>query len=37
MAYADGFWMVEVSLVLGLGVVAILRKPQRTAGPVEAH
>ena len=37
MAYADGFWLVGVSLVLSLGVVAILRKPQRASGPVEAH
>jgi DHA2 family multidrug resistance protein len=37
MAYADGFYIVGVSLVLSLGVVAILRKPQRTAGPIEAH
>lgn len=37
MAYADGFWLVGVSLVLSLGVVAILKKPQRTSGPVEAH
>jgi DHA2 family multidrug resistance protein len=28
MAYADGFYLVGVSLVLSLGVVAILRKPQ---------
>ncbi|MCJ2010363.1 DHA2 family efflux MFS transporter permease subunit [Methylobacterium sp. J-092] len=37
MAYADGFWLVGVSLALSLGVVAILRKPQRASGPVEAH
>ncbi|KQQ34041.1 disulfide bond formation protein DsbA [Methylobacterium sp. Leaf125] len=37
MAYADGFYIVGVSLVLSLGVVAILKKPQRTAGPIEAH
>ncbi|MCJ2048565.1 DHA2 family efflux MFS transporter permease subunit [Methylobacterium sp. J-070] len=37
MAYADGFWLVGVSLVASLAVVAILRKPQRAAGPVEAH
>lgn len=37
MAYADGFWLVGVSLVASLAVVAILKKPQRAAGPVEAH
>ena len=37
MAYADGFYLVGVSLVLSLAVVAILKKPQRTAGPIEAH
>jgi MFS transporter, DHA2 family, multidrug resistance protein len=37
MAYADGFWLVGVSLVASLAVVAVLRKPQRAAGPVEAH
>ncbi len=39
MAYADGFWLVGVSLVLSLAVVAILKKPPRwrVAGPVEAH
>lgn len=37
MAYADGFYIVGISLVLSLAVVAILKKPQRTAGPIEAH
>ena len=37
MAYADGFYLVGVSLVLSLGVVAILRKPQKARGPVEVH
>jgi DHA2 family multidrug resistance protein len=37
MAYADGFYLVGVSLVLSLGGVAILRKPQKASGPVEAH
>jgi DHA2 family multidrug resistance protein len=37
MAYADGFYLVGVSLVLSLGVVAILKKPQRVSGPIEAH
>ncbi|GLS42610.1 DHA2 family efflux MFS transporter permease subunit [Methylobacterium brachythecii] len=37
MAYADGFWLVGVSLVLSLAVVALLKKPQRSSAPVEAH
>jgi DHA2 family multidrug resistance protein len=37
MAYADGFYLVGVSLVLSLAVVAILKKPQRSSGPIEAH
>jgi DHA2 family multidrug resistance protein len=37
MAYADGFYLVGVSLVLSLGAVAILRKPAKTGGPIEAH
>ncbi len=37
MAYADGFYLVGVSLVLSLGAVAILRKPQKPGGPIEAH
>jgi len=37
MAYADGFYIVGVSLVLSLAVVAILKKPQRSSGPIEAH
>jgi DHA2 family multidrug resistance protein len=37
MAYADGFWLVGVSLVLSLAVVAILKKPQGASAPVEAH
>ncbi|ACA20846.1 drug resistance transporter, EmrB/QacA subfamily [Methylobacterium sp. 4-46] len=37
MAYADGFWLVGASLVLSLAVVAVLRKPARAGGPVEAH
>ena len=37
MHYADGFYLVGVSLVLSLAVVAILRKPPKADGPVEAH
>jgi DHA2 family multidrug resistance protein len=37
MAYADGFYLVGVSLVLSLGAVAILRKPQKARSPVETR
>jgi MFS transporter, DHA2 family, multidrug resistance protein len=37
MAYADGFWLVGAGLVLSLGVIGLLRRPARMAGPVEAH
>jgi DHA2 family multidrug resistance protein len=37
MAYADGFWLVGVCLVLSLAVVAILKKPPARRQPVEAH
>jgi DHA2 family multidrug resistance protein len=37
MAYADGFYLVGISLVISLGAVAILRKPQKASAPVEAH
>lgn len=37
MAYADGFWLVGAGLVLSLGVIGLLRRPQKMAGPVEAH
>ncbi len=37
MAYADGFWLVGAGLVLSLGVIGLLRRPQKIAGPVEAH
>jgi DHA2 family multidrug resistance protein len=34
MAYADGFYLVGVCLVLSLGAVALLRKPRKASGPV---
>jgi MFS transporter, DHA2 family, multidrug resistance protein len=34
MAYADGFYLVGVCLVLSLGAVALLRKPQKASGQV---
>ena len=37
MAYADGFYLVGISLVLSLAVVAILRKPPKTNNLVESH
>jgi MFS transporter, DHA2 family, multidrug resistance protein len=37
IAYADGFYLVGVSLVLSRGAVAILRKPQKAGGAIEAH
>ncbi len=37
MAYADGFWIVAVGLAVSLGAIALLKKPQASAGPVEAH
>ncbi len=36
-AYADAFWIVAVGLVLSLAAITLLKKPQRMAGPVEAH
>jgi DHA2 family multidrug resistance protein len=33
MAYADGFYLVSVSIVLSLSLVAIAKKLQRAAGP----
>ena len=37
MAYADGFYLVGVGFVLSLGAVAILRKPLKAGGPIDAH
>jgi DHA2 family multidrug resistance protein len=37
MAHADGFYLIGVCLVFSLGAIAILRKPQRAAGPIEAY
>ncbi len=37
LAYADGFYLVGISMLLSLGVVAILRKPPKADGRVEAH
>lgn len=37
MAYADGFWLVAVGLVLSLTAVALLKRPQPSARALEAH
>jgi DHA2 family multidrug resistance protein len=37
MAYADGFWIVAVGLLVSLLAIAALKRPQAVAGPVEAH
>ena len=36
-AYADAFWIVGVGLIISLAAILLLRKPQKTAGLVEAH
>ncbi len=36
-AYADAFWIVAVGLVISLAAITLLKKPQRTGGPVDAH
>jgi DHA2 family multidrug resistance protein len=37
MAYADGFFLIGVGLVVSLGAIAILRKPQKAGSPIDAH
>ncbi|MCW6512882.1 MDR family MFS transporter [Lichenifustis flavocetrariae] len=37
MAYADAFWIIGVGLIVSLAAVALLKKPQKVAGPIEAH
>ena len=37
MAYSDAFWIVGMGLIISLAAIVLLRKPQRAAGPVEAH
>jgi MFS transporter, DHA2 family, multidrug resistance protein len=36
-AYADAFWIIAVGLIISLFAIFLLKKPQRIAGPVEAH
>lgn len=36
-AYADAFWLVGIGLIISLAAILVLRRPPRTAAPVEAH
>ena len=36
-AYSDAFWIVGVGLMISLAAILFLRRPPKTAGPVEAH
>src|SRR5271154_4839048 len=37
MAYSDAFWIIGVGLIVSLAAIALLKKPQRRAEPIEAH
>jgi DHA2 family multidrug resistance protein len=37
MAYSDAFWIIGIGLIISLAAIALLKKPQRAAAPVEAH
>ena len=37
MAYSDAFWIIAVGLVVSLAAIPLLKKPQKAAGPIEAH
>ena len=37
MAYADGFYLVGVGLILSLAAIALLRKPGSFLAPTRAH
>ena len=37
MAYSDAFWIIGVGLMISLAAVALLKKPARVSGPIEAH
>jgi DHA2 family multidrug resistance protein len=37
MAYSDAFWIIGVGLIISLAAITLLRKPERTARPIEAH
>jgi DHA2 family multidrug resistance protein len=36
-AYSDAFWIVGVGLIISLSAIVLLKRPRRTAAPVEAH
>jgi MFS transporter, DHA2 family, multidrug resistance protein len=36
MAYSDAFWIIGVGLIISLAAITLLRKPERTARPIEA-
>jgi len=36
-AYSDAFWIVGVGLIISLSAILLLKRPRRTAAPVEAH
>jgi DHA2 family multidrug resistance protein len=37
MAYSDAFWIIGVGLIISLAAITLLRQPERTARPIEAH
>jgi MFS transporter, DHA2 family, multidrug resistance protein len=37
MAYSDAFWIIGVGLIISLAAITLLRKPERTGRPIEAH
>jgi MFS transporter, DHA2 family, multidrug resistance protein len=37
MAYSDAFWIIGIGLIISLAAIALLKKPQRTPAPIEAH
>ncbi|MDX7951322.1 MDR family MFS transporter [Lichenihabitans sp. Uapishka_5] len=37
MAYSDAFWIIGVGLIISLGAIGLLKKPQKATGPIEAH
>ncbi len=37
MAYSDAFWIIGVGLIISLAAIALLKKPQKAPGPIEAH
>jgi DHA2 family multidrug resistance protein len=37
MAYSDAFWIIGIGLIISLTAITLLKKPQRTPTPIEAH